>query len=150
MSGQVLLDTNILVYAEDAREPLKRIRAQQVIESLVTAEIAVVTPQILGEYFHTVSRLFRTTLAQDAARSQVERYGELFDVVPATFTTVVEAARGAVRYKLRYYDAQIWAAARLGGVGVVLSEDFEDGREIEGVRFVDPFAEGFDAAALIG
>ncbi len=33
----------------------------------------------------------------------------------------------------------IWATARDAGVPIVLSEDFQDGREIEGVRFVNPF-----------
>ena len=37
-------------------------------------------------------------------------------------------------------EAQVWAAARLEHVPVVLSEDFADGCEIEGVRFVYPFA----------
>gem|GEM_PF-5722964 len=36
--------------------------------------------------------------------------------------------------------------ARDLAVGVVLSEDFQDGQEIEGVRFIDPFAKGFDLA----
>ena len=31
------------------------------------------------------------------------------------------------------------ATARDAGVSVVLSEDFQDGREIDGVRFVNPF-----------
>lgn len=44
---------------------------------------------------------------------------------------------------LAYYDAQIWACARLNHIPVVLSEDFQDGQTLEGVRFVDPFAEDF-------
>jgi len=31
----------------------------------------------------------------------------------------------------------------------VLSEDFSDGRTIDGVTFVNPFAEGFDLEALL-
>ena len=40
-----------------------------------------------------------------------------------------------------FWDALIWAAAREAKVGVVLSEDFQHGREIEGVVFVNPFRE---------
>lgn len=150
MSVPVLLDTNVLVYAEDASESRKRDRAQEVIGHLAQDGMPFVTTQVLGEYFYTVVRLFRTSLGEEAARARVERYGELFRVLPMTFAVVIEAMRAAIRYRMHYYDAQIWATARLNGIGVVLSEDFEDGREIEGVRFADPFAEGFDLARVLG
>jgi predicted nucleic acid-binding protein len=47
------------------------------------------------------------------------------------------------RHGLAYWDALVWAAAKLNGVANVLSEDFQDGALIEGVRFRDPFAAGF-------
>jgi predicted nucleic acid-binding protein len=47
---------------------------------------------------------------------------------------------------LSFWDAQIWAAARLHRIPVVLSEDFNPGAVIEGVRFVDPFGEDFELA----
>jgi predicted nucleic acid-binding protein len=55
----------------------------------------------------------------------------------------LEAARGARDHDLAYYEPQIWAAARLNQVATVFSEDFSDGQVLEGVRFVNPFAEGF-------
>ena len=51
---------------------------------------------------------------------------------------------------MSYWDAQLWATARLNQVEVVLSEDFQDGRALDGVRFVNPFAPSFDLAALVG
>lgn len=42
----------------------------------------------------------------------------------------------------------IWAAARLNQIPVVLSEDFASGSTVEGVTFVDPFAEGFRLDSL--
>jgi predicted nucleic acid-binding protein len=55
-----------------------------------------------------------------------------------------------IRYQLSYYDAQIWAVARLNRIPLVLSEDFSDGSVIEGVRFANPFADGFDPHAMLG
>jgi predicted nucleic acid-binding protein len=46
------------------------------------------------------------------------------------------------------YDAQIWAVARLGQVGVVLSEDFNPGAVLDGVSFTNPLEAAFDLAAL--
>jgi predicted nucleic acid-binding protein len=49
---------------------------------------------------------------------------------------------------LSYYDAQIWAIARLGQMGVVLSEDFNPGTVLDGVSFTNPLDPEFDLAAL--
>jgi predicted nucleic acid-binding protein len=56
---------------------------------------------------------------------------------------VLEAARGARDYQMHFWDAQIWATARLNQITYILSEDFNTGSVIEGVRFVNPFAPDF-------
>jgi len=38
--------------------------------------------------------------------------------------------------------------ARLNQIPAILTEDFADGGVLEGVRFVNPFADAFDVAAL--
>ena len=54
---------------------------------------------------------------------------------------VLEAAQAVFRYRMCFWDAQIWAAAKLHGAAEVLSEDFTDGQTIEGIRFRNPFAD---------
>ena len=46
-------------------------------------------------------------------------------------------------HKLAYYDAQLWATARLNQVPAIFSEDFDTGATLDGVRFVNPFAPDF-------
>jgi len=41
--------------------------------------------------------------------------------------------------QIPYWDALIVAAAQRSGARYLLSEDFQPGREYEGVRIVDPF-----------
>ena len=43
---------------------------------------------------------------------------------------------------------EIWAVARLGQVGVILSEDFDPGAVLDGVSFADPLDPEYDLAAL--
>jgi predicted nucleic acid-binding protein len=50
---------------------------------------------------------------------------------------------------MTYWDAQIWASARLSQIPVVLSEDFGDGVIIEGVRFVNPLGPDFNLEAWL-
>jgi predicted nucleic acid-binding protein len=54
-------------------------------------------------------------------------------VLPLTGPVALEALRGVREHLLSYYDAQIWAVARLGQVGAVLSEDFNLGAVLDGV-----------------
>jgi predicted nucleic acid-binding protein len=54
------------------------------------------------------------------------------------------AMKGVKEHSLAFYDAQIWACAHLNQISVIFSEDFSDGQTLEGVRFVNPFAEIFD------
>lgn len=75
---------------------------------------------------------------EDAAR-QAYSLMESFEVLPVDARTVAEAIRGQSVYSLPYWDAQVWASARIERIPVVLSEDFSHGTEIEGVSFVNPF-----------
>lgn len=64
---------------------------------------------------------------------------DLGDVLPLTGAATATALTAVEQYRLSFWDALVWATARDADVPVVLSEDFQDGREIEGVRFVNPF-----------
>lgn len=70
----------------------------------------------------------------------------MFDLTPLI---VLEAARGVRDHGLSYFDAQLWATARLNQVPLLLSEDFQDGCLLEGVRFLNPLVAGFDLAAWL-
>lgn len=143
MIGEVLLDTNILVYAFDADDPQRQKRAEELISALVYHGLPCVSSQVLGEFFSVVTRRFGHAMDPATAARHTERFAEVFRVHDCGLAATLEALRGVVRYRMSFYDAQIWAVARLNHVPLILSEDFADGSEIEGVRFANPFAEGF-------
>ena len=64
--------------------------------------------------------------------------------------TVLEAARGVRDHQFNFWDAQIWATARLNQIPLVFSDDFSVGAVIEGVKFVNPFVEDFQPEDWIG
>ena len=67
-----------------------------------------------------------------------------------TPTIVLEAARGVIDHQLRFWDALIWATAKLNQIPVILSEDFRSGASLEGVRFVNPLSDDFDLELWLG
>jgi predicted nucleic acid-binding protein len=64
---------------------------------------------------------------------------------------VILAAACAVNdHQLSFWDTQLWAAAKAYGLGTILSEDFNSGSTLGGVRFVNPFEPGFHLPKFVG
>ena len=136
------------MYAYDPLEPIKRPQAIAVLSRLETLRTGALSSQILGEFFWNATRKLRTALSPEQAEYSVTLWTRSWTVLPLTSDVVLEAIRGARRYQFPYWDALIWATAKLNSVLTVLSEDFSDGSLIEGVRFVNPFTDYFDVTAL--
>ena len=145
----ILLDSNVLVHAVDRREPDKRGVAQRIVTELTRARRAVASTQTLGEFFRVSTRGIPDPLSAEDAGSMVSGWNTIWHVYGIAPHTMLEAVRGHLRYGFPYWDAQLWATARLNHLPLVLSEDFSDGSEVEGVRFSNPFADGFDLEALL-
>jgi predicted nucleic acid-binding protein len=149
MNAAALIDTNVLVYSLDTDEAEKRRCAQALLRSLQVRRAGVVCAQVLGEHHSVVRRRFAHVHGPGEATAATERWARTFPVCDTTLRVVLEALRATVRYQMPYYDAQVWAVARVNRIPLVLSEDFADGAIIEGVRFANPFAAGFDLEAAL-
>ncbi len=143
MAADVLVDTNVLVYAHDPADHLKQTRAIAVLDGLLTAGRGSFSVQSLAEFFVAVTRGASPRMKATAAARQVERLVAVWPVLELTPAIVLEAGRGVSERKLSYFDAQLWATARLNQIPAIFSEDFPSGSVVDGVRFVNPFASGF-------
>ena len=148
MAARYVVDTNVLVYALDRRQPEKRQRAREVLRRVGTAGTAALPAQVLSEFGGACLRKLEPRPESEAIRREVERLMLAFPILPLTGPVVLEALRGVREHLLSYYDAQIWAVARLGQVGVILSEDFNPGTVLDGVSFTNPLEPDFDLATL--
>ncbi len=139
----ILIDTNLLVYLYDTVSLDKASQARRVLDRLELTRSGRLSVQSLAEFFHVSTRKLDPPLSRSEALAQVSLFTRIWPVFDLTPLIVLEAARGARDYGLPFYDAQIWASARLNQVTIVFSEDFSDGQVLEGVRFADPFSPGF-------
>ena len=62
---------------------------------------------------------------------------------------VLEAVRGVKTHSFSYWDAQVWATARLNQVQTIISEDFSHDQIVEGVRFFIPFLHNLPSPAEV-
>lgn len=148
MDTSYLLDTNLLVYCFDENEPEKKERALATIDAVGQEPSAALPVQVLSEFANVALYTLEPPLAPDEVAEQIELYREVFPILPLTPVVVQEAVRGVRDHSFSYFDAQIWATAKLNQAPAVLSEDFPVGATVEGVTFINPLAEDTDPADL--
>lgn len=139
--SSILLDTNVLVYALDVRQAFFQEKAKTIILKAEETGAGCLSVQCLAEFFRVATA--KMQLPASEVIKQVEYWQNAFPVFSLTPQIVLEAARGVRDYQLSYYDAQIWACARLNQIPIIFTEDFQDGQTLEGIRFVNPFADKF-------
>jgi len=145
MSGRILLDSNVLVYAYDRSEPKKQTQAAALLDQLQVTGAGILSTQVLAEFFVAVTRKISQPLSIEQAYNSLSNYVASWEVIGLNTLNVLESARGVRDHSFSYYDAQIWAVARMNQIEVVFSEDFNPSW-IEGVQFVNPFAPEFSLA----
>ena len=131
------LDANVLVYGVDKSDPLKHRAARRIITSAARGD-CVISLQALAEFYYVVTR--KGKLSAVEAREQVNTLRAIFPLALPGAGTLDRAMEAGERFRLGFWDAMLWAVVREAGVTLLLSEDFQDGQTIEGVRIVNPFA----------
>ena len=145
-STAYLVDTNVFIYAYTNQDETKREIAREVLARIADEKLGCVSTQVLNEMFSRLTRGVQEISRIELAERNVVNLIATWRVLDTTSETVKEAMQGVTRYRMSYWDSLIWAAAKTNGVPYVLSEDFSDGRRIEGVTFSNPFAAGFTLA----
>jgi predicted nucleic acid-binding protein len=139
MSGKFFLDTNVFVYVFDATAPAKAKKAARLVRDAVDTGKGMVSYQVVQEFFNVAFRRF----AQPMSAAEAEQY--LITVfrpllaIHSSPALYVEALRIAGKHRFAWYDSIIVASALEGECETLYSEDFQHGRQIEGLRIHNPF-----------
>ncbi len=137
MSARSFFDTTVLIYADDKSAPAKQKRAIQLVAEHRRAGTGVVSMQVLQEYFVTVTRKLGVDVR--VARRKVELLAE-FDVATPDVNDIVAAIDLHRLHGFSFWDSLILRSAIQAGCTILLTEDFQESREVDGVRIVNPFA----------
>lgn len=130
-------DTNVLVYAHDAREPGKRDISRELVAASMDDDEWVVSTQVLVEFYATTVR--RKLLAPREARDLLSLWGG-HDIVPQTTDLVLRAIALHQDHSLSFWDGLIVQAAMDAHCDVLLSEDLQDGRRFGELVIRNPFS----------
>jgi predicted nucleic acid-binding protein len=144
-----LLDANILVYSVDPREFKKRELAVRVLRDMTHFGSGAISTQTLAEFYNAAIRKFLPPLSKESAYKRLLELSTSLPVYDITLPIVLEAARGATEHQLSFWDAQVWATAKLNQIPYVFTEDLPGRDYLEGVSFVNPLADDFKVADFI-
>jgi predicted nucleic acid-binding protein len=133
----ISFDTNILVYAADRLAGERHRRAFVLLQRAMRRQICLQPLQSLTEFFHVVTR--KSGVDPAAATTLIDSWIGAVTVEAADVKDLSSAMRAVREHRLAFWDAMLWATVRRAGVALMITEDFQDGRLLEGVRFANPF-----------
>ena len=138
MPDRAFVDTNVLVYSYDSSDLEKQSRAQELLAGGIENETAVISAQVLGEFFNVVTRRIPSPLSVEEAEEVIDLIS-ILPVVRIDTPLVRRAIATHRRYGIAYWDSLIVAAAERAACTHVLSEDLNSGQSYHGITVINPF-----------
>jgi predicted nucleic acid-binding protein len=136
----IFVDTNVLIYLRDSRDPERQRRAAEWMGHLWESRLGRLSVQVLHEYYVTVTGTLDPGLPVEEARDDVLAL-EAWSPLPMT-TRITESAWDVQeRWGFSFWDSLIVASARVQGCSILLTEDLSHGQDLDGLRVVSPFQE---------
>ena len=132
------IDTNVLLYSisPEHAERDKRDRAIEILEQ----DDGALSVQVQQEFYVQATRpTGAARLAHELAVGFIGEWRQRFAVQETTLGVFDDALAIKLAHRLSFWDSAIIAAARALGCRRLYSEHLAHGREIEGVRVINPF-----------
>jgi predicted nucleic acid-binding protein len=134
--AKVFLDTSILIYQLDKRDPQKQRICRELVRQHAAQGEAVVSTQVLQEFY--VSATGKLRLDALFVKSIV-RTLENMEVVTVGADLIHEAIDTSVQHKLSFWDALVIVAAQSANCRLLYSEDMNADQVVKNVRITNPF-----------
>jgi len=138
MSDRTFVDTNILVYAHDVDAGKKHKIAGAIVTELWESQTGVLSTQVLQELYVTLTRKIPSPLNKAQVRRFLNNY-LAWDVAVNDGSTILQASEIEEAYRISFWDAMIVSAAYSKNAAIILTEDLNEGQQVEGIKIVNPF-----------
>ncbi len=136
MKERSFIDTNILIYTDDADYPEKQKIAIQLLESGWHNGNAILSTQVLQEYFSAATRKLK--IPAEKAQRKIELLSQL-EISSIEHQDIVRAIELHRLHSFSFWDSLIVVMAQKTACTILYSEDMQEGRKINGVKIVNPF-----------
>ena len=130
------LDTNVLIYSIDGKDPTKQVVAREIVVSAVRGGDFLISAQVLNEFSNIA--LLKLKLSVEEVRKFVSFFSRI-GVVSLESRWTDAALLLKQRYETQFFDSLLLAAAQENGCDEILTEDLNDGQMYGSVKAVNPF-----------
>jgi len=138
----VFLDTTIFVCAFLGREPRKRAKAVELIETSLGSGIGCISYQVVQEFANVARNKFATKLNSEDCKAFIDAAMQPLNRVVSSSALMHTALDLQDELKYSFYDCVMLAAALQAGSSTLYTEDLQHGQLVRGtLRVVNPFFE---------
>jgi predicted nucleic acid-binding protein len=137
-ADKIFIDSNVLLYAFDARDVKKRMRAQEWLDALWESGTGRLSWQVLNEFYVNAAR--KAKVNEREAQDVVRLYS-VWQPISTHFAIIERAWFWQDKAQTSFWDALILASAEVLDCRCLLSEDFQSGRKFNTLTIVNPFTE---------
>lgn len=141
MTAFVFVDTSVFVYERQADDLRKQGLAAQWLERLWLAGTGRTSPQVLCEFYATLTRKLDPPVPTHQAWEHI-RSLLAWNPQPVDADVLVRGFEIGQRYRLNWWDCLIVASAQVQRCSVLLTEDLQDGAVFDAVTVRSPFTLG--------
>jgi predicted nucleic acid-binding protein len=136
------VDTNVYVYALDADEAVKQVKALELFDRLVLQSAnTVLIWQVAGEFLSQLRRWeSKGKLNPEEVEATFRRFSAMFPLRAPGAGIFQLSFDLRSRFSLSHWDSILLAACKEAGVTTLYSEDMDSGTDYDGLRIINPFA----------
>jgi predicted nucleic acid-binding protein len=134
----IAVDTNVLVYAVDASEPIKGAKAVALLRELESQQ-TVLLWQVVCEFGATLLRKKPKSEVHVAIPEVLDAWLGIFPLALPSIQVARLAWKIMAAHQVSYWDSLLLAGCVDAGVTTLYSEDLQSRPKVEGVDIIDPF-----------
>jgi len=131
------VDTNVLLYVHDPRDPIKQAKATALVASLTN--VALIW-QVACEYVAASRKLAPLGFRQEDAWRELSRLETIWTCVNPEWNHLRRAETLLATRSISFWDALLIAVALETGITTIYSEDLVGLGNFPSLRLVNPFA----------
>lgn len=133
--AKAFLDTNILIYQLDSRDPTKQKRCREIVRTVVSNHEAVISTQILQEFY--VACTMKLKIKPILVKGIMHGF-ENMEVVTIGIDLINNAIDASIQYQISFWDSLAVVSAESAKCQYLLTEDLNEGQIIRNVRIRNP------------
>ncbi|NLK45551.1 MAG: PIN domain-containing protein [Treponema sp.] len=138
MVSKIFIDTNILVYTLDSKDPRKQAKARGIMRKVVNMHQPVISTQVLKEFYVVATTKMKAD--RIIVKNIIHNFSNI-EIVQNDLELIEQAIDISVISQLSFWDSLIIAAAEKAKCKYIFSEDLNSGQTFRGVMVVNPFEE---------